>query len=68
MPVAEADIKQNPHELPSTADCGTFCKQAAISSGWAEGDTFCRHIMSAVTPPNEGKLENAFVAFFCYVT
>ena len=66
--VAEADIKQNPHELPSTADHGTFCKQAAISLGWAERGTFCRRIMSAITPPNEGKLENAFVAFFFYVT
>lgn len=65
--VAEADIKPNPHELPSTADRGTFCKQAAVLAGWAEGDTFCRHVMSAITPPNERKLENAFVAFFFYV-
>lgn len=49
--VAEADIKQNPHELPSTADHGTFCKQADVSVGWPEvGGTFCRHIMSAITP------------------
>jgi len=34
--VAEADIKQNPHEFPPTADHGTFCKWAADSPGWAE--------------------------------
>lgn len=36
--VAEADIKENPHDLLSIAHRGTFCKQAAVSPGWAEGD------------------------------